>query len=336
MIKNKKRLVIFLIISLCLATGGVLASMSTSLGGFGSGRGGRGSSGYITQGSRSGRSSTLPNQQFLSSRENTSLFQWDANPEFPQDAFTFVRIAYDASISGYSTGSNYYGRQTGGFSGRGGRGGGMMIGGGGRSGIDYPDSDNNFSYRLHQLTSIAVNPDPKYITLDNPDLCNYPFIYIVEPGNMYIPENQVKILREYLLNGGFLMIDDFWGTSQWSNVRNEMRRVFPDRAPVELTLDHPIFHCVFELKKLPQIPAWDIAVNRSTDELTGTTSESGYPPSYYGIYDDKGRMMVVICRDTDLGDGWEREGMSHTFFSEFSEKQAYPLGINIVFYAMTH
>ena len=97
------------------------------------------------------------------------------------------------------------------------------------------------------------------------------------------------------------MLDDFWGTSEWYNVYTQMKKVFPDREPVQLTLDHPVFHCVFELKKFPQIPAYNIAVNLSNDTLTGRTSESGDPSRYYGFYDDKGRMMVIICRDTDLG-----------------------------------
>ncbi len=325
MIKKNKRLTFFLILSLCLTAGGVLARIS-------SGRGGRGGSGFTTQRGMSQGQRGLPNQGFLSSSQTDSLFQWDVDPEFPHDVFTFVRIAYDAS----SYGNTSYGN-TGYGSIMSGRGGGRMSGmGGGRSAIDWPDSDNNFSYRLHQLTSIEVNPEPVYITLQDPSLFEYPFIYMLETGSMHLIEEDVKKLREYLLNGGFLMIDDFWGTSAWANVRNEMRRVFPDREPVLLTLEHPVFHCVFELKEIPQIPAYNIAVNLSTDTLTGTTSESGYPPSYYGIYDDKGRMMVIICRDTDLGDGWEREGVSHTFFKEFSEKKAYPLGINIVFYAMTH
>ncbi len=337
-----KRWIFFLLIMLFLASGAVLAqiytSRSTSFGpGYGRG-GGRSSQGYSSQGGmgRGGRGSRgLPNQQFLDSRE--SLFTWPVDPEFKDDAFTFVRIAYDTS--GYGIENTGYGSMMGssyfsGSSGRGGRGGGMM--GVNRSAIDWPDSDNNFSFRLHQVTSIDVNPEPVYISLDNPSLFNYPFIYIVEPGAMHIAENQVKILRQYLLNGGFLMIDDFWGISQWNNVQNEMRRVFPERRPELLTLDHPVFHCVFEIKEFPQIPAWDFAVDRTTDALTGITSESGYPPGFYQIKDDKGRMMVIICRDTDLGDGWEREGMSHTFFSEFSEKKAYPMGINIVFYAMTH
>lgn len=311
MIKKKKKLVFFLIIFLCLVSCGVLAQM-------GRGRGGRGSQDYTNQRNISQGRQRIPNQQLLNSRE--SLFQWDVNPEFKQDVFTFVRIEYNSG--GY-----------GGFggSGRAGRGGGN----GWRT--DYPDSDNNFSFRLHQVTSMEVNPEPLYMEIENPELFNYPFIYIVEPGGLYLRDNEVKILRKYLLNGGFLMLDDFWGNAEWINVYTQMKRVFPEREPVELTLEHPVFHCVFDLKEMPQIPAYTFAL-RDRETLSGITTERSDAPRavFYGIYDDKGRMMVVICRDTDLGDGWEREGESHAYFSEFSEKKAYPLGINIVFYAMTH
>ena len=208
---------------------------------------------------------------------------------------------------------------------------------GGSWATDYPDSDLNFSFRLHQLTSIEVNPVPVVLELTNPELFNYPFIYIVEPGNLVFLDEEVKNLRQYLLNGGFLMIDDFWGQAEWYNIYYEMKRVFPEREPVELTLDHPIFDCVFKLKEKPQIPAINTAIDRY-GRLTGITTERRDAPvaHYYGIFDDKARMMVIICRDTDLGDGWEREGESVTYFREFSEKKAYPLGINIVFYMMTH
>jgi hypothetical protein len=249
---------------------------------------------------------------------------WTPDKEFSDDVFTFVRIRYS---SGY--GGGYYG---GGY-GRRGRGRGFS---GGNWATDYPDSDLNFSFRLHQLTSMKVDPEGLILELTEPELFNYPFIYMLEVGRLVFSEEEVKCLRKYLLNGGFLMVDDFWGQVAWDNFYYEMKRVFPEKEPIPLKLDHPIFHCVFELKEKPQIPAIDWAVDRRTDTLTGMTSESGDPPIYYGIYDDKGRMMVIICRDTDLGDGWEREGESHAYFREFSEKKAYPLGINIVFYAMTH
>jgi len=247
---------------------------------------------------------------------------WMIDREFSHDIFTFVRIRYSSGYGDWGYGGGY-GRR-----GRGSRGGSWAT--------DYPDSDLNFSFRLQQLTSMQVHPEGVVLELTDPELFNYPFIYMLEVGRLVFSDEEVKCLRRYLLNGGFLMVDDFWGPAAWDNFYYEMKRVFPEKEPIPLTLDHPIFHCVFELKEKPQIPAIDWAVDRWTDTLTGRTSESGDPPIYYGIYDDKGRMMVIICRDTDLGDGWEREGESHAYFREFSEKKAYPLGINIVFYAMTH
>jgi hypothetical protein len=117
-----------------------------------------------------------------------------------------------------------------------------------------------------------------------------------------------------------------------------MKRVFPNREPEELSLDHPIFHCVFDLKEKPQIPNFRTG---EESQHTHITYEYGHGPGvetphYRAIFDDKRRMMVIICHNTDLGDGWEREGVYEYYFREFSEKKAYPLGINIVFYAMTN
>jgi hypothetical protein len=115
--------------------------------------------------------------------------------------------------------------------------------------------------------------------------------------------------------------------------------VFPDREPQELPLDHPIFHCVFDLKEKPQIP--NFRDGEASQYPPHITWERGHGPGvetphYRAIHDDKGRMMVIICHNTDLADGWEREGVYEYYFREFSEKKSYPLGINIVFYAMTN
>jgi len=237
---------------------------------------------------------------------------WTINKEFSDDIFTFVRIRYS---SGY--GNGYYG------------------GGYGRSGgdwrTDYPDSDLNFSFRLQQLTSMQVHPEGIVLELTDPKLFDYPFIYMLEPGRLVFSEEEVDCLRRYLLNGGFLMVDDFWGEAEWDNFYYEIKRVFPDREPVELTLEHKIFHAVFDLKEKPQIPSIGFAMQGYTYER-----EDARIPHYKAIYDSNGRMMAIICHNTDLGDGWEREGENEWYFHEFSEKKAYPLGINIVFYAMTH
>lgn len=235
--------------------------------------------------------------------------EWKTDERFPHDTFTFVRLRYD---------SHGYGR--GGWS------------------VDYPDSDLNFSLRLQQLTSLQVNPTPIYLELTDKRLFDYPFVYMIEPGSLYFQEEHVVALRKYLLNGGFMMVDDFWGESEWQNFRMQMKRVFPDREPFEVPLSHEIFHCVYDLKEKPQIPSIGVA---RWGRDRGVTWEERYDsdtstPHYMAITDDEDRIMVFICHNTDLGDGWEREGENRWYFEEFSVKKAYPLGINIVTYAMTH
>jgi hypothetical protein len=240
---------------------------------------------------------------------------WKVDEHFPNDVFTFVRIKYSVE------GKHGYGHDP------------LE-----RWHIDAPYSDLNFSFRLQQVTSLKVNPDGKYIELTDKELFDYPFIYIVEPGRLTFTDVEVDILRRYLLNGGFLMFDDFWGDREWAGFVYEIKRVFPGREIIDLPLDHPIFHCVFDLKEKPQVPGVDWGIE---SQYTGVTWETNHGPGaqevhYRAILDDKGRIMVMICHNTDLGDGWEREGESEYYFREFSEKKAYPMGINIVFYAMTH
>jgi hypothetical protein len=259
---------------------------------------------------------------------------WKVDDRFPRDVFTFVRIEYD------SFGGGGYGR--GGFGGPGGFGGRRFGGGrrfsgwGGAWDTDYPDSDLNFSFRLQQLTSLKVNPDPVTMRLTDPRLFDYPFIYIIEPGRLSFSEQEGAALRRYLLNGGFLMVDDFWGDRALYNLLEQMKRVFPEPQyePAELPLDHDIFRLPYHLKEKPQVPSihsW--GWSGLTWEDHGPGSETVH---YLGMHDDKGRLIAIICHNTDLGDGWEREGENEEYFNEFSAKKSYPMGINIVTYAMTH
>ena len=232
---------------------------------------------------------------------------WDVDKKFDKDMFTFVRIKYDS-----------YGR------------GGWFV--------DYRDSELNFSLRLQQLTSLKVNPEPIVLELTDPKLFDFPFIYIIEPGSLVFRPEEVTALRRYLLNGGFLMVDDFWGDDEYYNFYQEIKRVFPDREPAEVPLEHEIFHCVYDLKEKPQLPSIGQA---QAGRSSGVIWEQRYGsdtsiPHYRAIRDDANRIMVFICHNTDLGDGWEREGVDEEYFREISAKRAYPMGINIVVYALTH
>jgi hypothetical protein len=134
------------------------------------------------------------------------------------------------------------------------------------------------------------------------------------------------------------MVDDFWGDYEWANFEREIKRVFPDRPLVELPVDHEIFTCVYRLQEKPQVCSYDRA---QWGRAEGITWEDGHGGDcrtvhYKGIFDDEGRMMAILCHNTDLGDGWEREGMAEWYFNEFAENKSYPMGINIVVYAMTH
>ena len=204
---------------------------------------------------------------------------------------------------------------------------------------DYPESDINFSLRLSQLTTIEVNHDSSgriihaVLELTDERLFDFPFIYMVEVGNLELDDVEAKRLREYLLRGGFLLVDDFWGDWDWANWEEQIRKAFPnalDYPMVPIPLDHPIYHTVFDLKEVPQVPSINNWLRY------GTSSENGEDAQCYGLFNPKGRLMAVVLHNTDLGDGWEREGVDYEYFRKFSVGRAYPLGINIVVYAMTH
>jgi hypothetical protein len=246
---------------------------------------------------------------------------WTNKPGFEKDVFTFVRIIRDRDPEGSWTAGSWI--------------------------TDFPDSDLNLSFRLQQMTSMKVDPDGRTLRLTDPDLFNYPWIYTVEPGGLLLRDEEVPILRKYLLNGGVLMVDDFWGRWQWEGFAAQMKRVFPDRDFVELPMDHPIFHCVFDInvpKNKLQTPASHWAIIRHSTDFTWETDhryKDGSPEDCRDVHvrallDDKGRIMVIATHNTDNGDAWEREGEDDWFFHEFSEKRGYPLGINIIFYLMTH
>jgi len=206
---------------------------------------------------------------------------------------------------------------------------------------DYPDSDLNFPIRLKELTTIDIEVDesgePAHVVVDltnRREMFKYPWLYLIEPGRLIFSEEEARNLREYLLKGGFLHVDDFWGEAEWANFQREFEKVFsPEDYPIRpIPLEHELFHIVFELTEIPQVPSIHHWMS------TGLTYErwDAQEPRCLGVSDPNGRLMTVITHNTDLGDGWEREGENQEYFREFSAKKAYPLGINIVVYAMTH
>ncbi|HVV72854.1 MAG TPA: DUF4159 domain-containing protein [Verrucomicrobiae bacterium] len=208
---------------------------------------------------------------------------------------------------------------------------------------DYPDADLNLSYRLQQLTSLKVDPNGRVLRLTDPSLGNYPFIFMSHPEGMELDGAEERALRNYLLNGGALMADDFWGERDWDAFEEEMKRVLPGRTWSELGSDHRIFHCVFDLRppmnrlQVPSLQLWAREYDPANPQATtsfyrGRGSEQMHVRAWL---DDRGRIMVIATHNTDTGDGWEREGENQVYFEQFSEPRAYPLAINILFYLMT-
>jgi hypothetical protein len=242
-----------------------------------------------------------------------------------KDKFTFVRIRYSAGDRTFHPSDSFGGARS-----RSGR-------GSWRWRTDYPDSDLNLTARVKEVLKIEVHPDGRVLELTDPELFRYPFIYIVEPGDLAFTDAEVIALRRYLLSGGFLMLDDFWGDDEWNNMAAELKRVFPDRDFVDLPRTHPIFHGVFDIPNDLNLQVPNVALGTAS-QYHGITWERADAKEMHirGIFDNRNRLMVLATHNTDNGDGWENEGENEYYWKEFSEKKAYPLGINIINYVLKH
>ena len=194
---------------------------------------------------------------------------------------------------------------------------------------DYPKSDRQFLVVLERLTGLDLflEEHPRLLTDEN--LNRFPFLYAVEVGAMSMNPEEVAALRDFLLRGGFLVVDDFWGTYEWQNFEIEMQKVFPELPIVDVSLDHDIFHNFYDIEELIQVP------NVGNGMRGWTTHErDGYDPYVKGIFDEDGRLMVIVNWNTDLGDAWE--WAENPYYPLKYSTYAYQMGVNFIIYAMSH
>jgi hypothetical protein len=192
---------------------------------------------------------------------------------------------------------------------------------------DYPRADRHFVLALRRLTRLHTRSVEQPVDLDYGDQYDWPWLYAVRPGEWKLTDSQAAALREYLLRGGFFMADDFWGSAEWEVFMESLRKVFPNRQVVDIPNQDQIFHVVYDLDDRYRVPgAWGI--------YGQGYQYDGSVPYWRGIYDDKGRVMVAITANSDLGDSWE-----YADDPEYPEKYSalgIRIGVNYILYAMTH
>jgi len=233
--------------------------------------------------------------------------------------WTFARLMYPQGPGGR------YGRY-GGFGYRGGR--GLWTEGNSIWTQDYPRADRHFVAALRRLTRIQVRSVEQPINLDDGSVYDWPWLYAVQPGHWQLTDRQAKTLREYLLRGGFFMADDFWGPEEWDVFMASMKKVFPDREAVDLEDKDAIFHTVYDLDERYQIASeGSVRAGRSW-------KCEGCPARWRGIFDDRGRLLVAMTFQSDVGDSWE--WADAPYYPEHYAALGIRIGVNYVVYAMTH
>ena len=259
---------------------------------------------------------------------STGTPEWSNRPGFERDVFTFARVIFRSEDPDGLKRNYGWGR-------------GPRL----SWWVDFPDADLNFSYRLQQLTSIRVSPDGRVLKLTDPELASYPFLYMTHPGYIKLSDEEVVALANYLRNGGVLLVNDFWSQRDWEGFETQMRLVLPGRSWTELATDHPLFNCIYKIPgpmnrlQVPTLQFWNRGFDPTDPNSRLQTVDRGVGSERMHVrawHDDRQRISVLAIHNSDVGDGWEREGESDDYFRTFAETIAYPLGINIVFYLMTH
>jgi hypothetical protein len=203
------------------------------------------------------------------------------------------------------------------------------VGWGSRWAVDYPRAEYHFSQAVERLTRIDVHRDGHIVSPNSDNLFDFPWLYAVEVGSWGFSDSQAERMREYLLRGGFLMVDDFHGEAEWLTFVEGMRAIFPDRFIEDIPEDDPIYATPYEIGKRLQVPGPGYM-------STGLTYEryDGVTPHWRGIRDERGRWMVLISHNIDYGEGWEQA--DNPAYPERFTGQAYEVAIDYLIYAMTH
>jgi hypothetical protein len=207
-------------------------------------------------------------------------------------------------------------------------------------GTDYPDAEINFSIRLSELTKTRVSRTREdeqnhfVVQPTDPALFQCPFVVMSDAGSAGFTDEDVEALRSYLLKGGFLWADDFWGPWAWNDFVSEIAKVLPPgRYPVrEVTPDHAILKTMFTVARIPQVPSWQYWAGSGDTSEMGSDSATAHMAA---ISDEHGRVMVLMTHNTDIADSWEREGQNPEYFLSFSP-EGYALGLNVALYSMLH
>ncbi|MSR23180.1 MAG: DUF4159 domain-containing protein [Gemmatimonadetes bacterium] len=203
-------------------------------------------------------------------------------------------------------------------------------GGGGSWATDFEKADRQFLVVLDQLMNIDAFPCENVVYLDDPHMRQFPFVYMVSVGRMGLTPPEAEGLRSYLLQGGLIFVDDFWGTREWDVFQNEISRVLPEYPIVEIPPDHLIFRIVYPIREVLQVPN----VGNARRGPTYYYEQDGYVPHLRGIFDEKGRLLVLISWNSDLGDAWE--WAEQPDYPWDRSNYAFQLAFNAITYAMTH
>jgi len=196
---------------------------------------------------------------------------------------------------------------------------------------DWPKADHQFIVVVKRLANLDAYDWENAVSLADPAVRNFPFLYALEVGAMSLTEAEVEGLRDYLAAGGFLVIDDFWGDREWDNFEREIRRVLPSRPIEDLSsLEHPIFRAFYDIEEIRRVPE----VNRGMRGEPYYSECGACQPTVRGIFDEDGRLMVIIHWNTDLGDAWEHA--ENPFYPLDRSTFAYEMGVNMIVYAMSH